>query len=49
MKINTTGPTSSCSVFLGDTLRADCTRYGDLILLAYFIENSHTAIQSIHM
>jgi len=35
-----------CSVLLRDTLQADCTGHGDLVLLAYFIENSHTAIQS---
>jgi len=40
---------SPCSVLLRDTLRADCTGYGDLVLLAYFIENSHTAIQSTHV
>ena len=38
-----------CSVLLRDTLRADCTGHGDLLLLAYFIENSHTAIQSTHV
>jgi len=37
-----------CSVLLRDTICADCTGYGDLVLLAYFIENTHTVIQSIH-